>query len=1134
MNSKILISKTPCRFLSILFILPYFFGTSSGQNVAPEFSIPDISINGFKPFRITSIIQDKIGNIWYSTDLGLLSYDGYYTSALSGLVNDTLYFDETSIEVLYCDQRGQIWIGNRLGLARYDPIQDRLDSITIPENAKADHFILDITEDSNGNLWMISAGSGLLHYKVKEEKLYSFLDNREKAIHILDDTPRVLLCDRNDILWIGTGYGGPENGQGLVRFDPQSKTARRFLHAPDDDHSLLDNRVSALYEDQSGRIMVGTYKAGLHIYQPENETFKRMQYDPANPEVLYGPETDISFWDNDPFVQIIHQDLQGAYWVGTTGVGLQYFSGKENSSSNQVISKDIIGFDDGSIWTVFEDRQSNFWIGTLTNGIYRKDLFNPKYKEFEGFYYVNDFHEDLFNPGIIWVHTMGGLFKWNMHSNEVEHFLKEDSTKILYSNDEEIFQENDSILWIGLGIGGLPGVRGDGRGGLVRFNQNSKLTTYFRITTRDQPDFSETVIHISEDHQGYLWLTTTEALFRSNKSRTKFEEIELATKDSTELQFWRTQKGSEGTFWIMTTTDDGGGVLYLYDYVDGSTTPFLEGYAITNIIEDDRSKWWLTTFGEGILRYDPEDSTYRKFTKEDGLPSDKFLYLVKDSSGILWTNSQAGPVRIDPNTLQISPFADELAFSMAITAIGGLVTSDNMILFKKRDKIVTFYPDQIMGNPNPPFLKISNFEVSGISLSKDELNAGQLQFSHSENDIHIEYAGIHFSAPKENIYQYQLSPINASWIDAGTERNARYADLSPGHYIFKVKSATNNHVWSEQPLEISFTIHPPWWRTWWGYCFFGMGLLGGVLGFIQYRSNSILKKNKILETRVAERTKALEIRTHELTESLDHLEVAQQKLIQSEKLASLGELTAGIAHEIQNPLNFVNNFSEVSQELIEEIMLEIQNNSKKDALEIANDLGTNLSKILHHGKRADSIVKGMLMHSRSSSGHKELTDIKKLTDEYLRLAYHGLRAKDKSFNAHIQTTHDEQLGKVLIAQSEFGRVLLNLLTNAFYAVHERSKTGESGFKPLIEISTEDVQDEISVTIRDNGIGIPEEIKDKIFQPFFSTKPAGQGTGLGLSLAFDIVTKGHQGKILLESKEGVGTEFQIILPKNPRL
>ena len=1133
-NSITFIWGIQLRFLIILIFLSHIVCTISGQNENPQFSIPDIRIDGFKPIRITSIVQDKVGNLWFATDLGLLIYDGYKTVAKSGHVNDTTYFDETSIEVLYCDQRGHIWIGNKLGLARYDPYEDRLDRFIIPENAKDDYFILDISEDSEGNLWMISAASALLHYKHSENKLYSFLDDRNDSVHILDDLPRVLLCDKKNIIWIGTGFGAPDDGQGLVRFDPQTETAKRFLSSPEKNNSLLDNRVSALYEDQSGRIIVGTYKAGLHIYHPEDETFERMQYDPANPEVLHGPGTEITFWDNDPFVQIIHQDRKGGYWIGTTGLGLQYFNDRENSSLNQVISEDNIGLDNGSIWTAYEDTQSNFWVGTLTSGLYRQDLFRPQFKEFEGFFHVNQLLEDPFNPGIVWVPSMVGLFRWSVYSNEVDHFLKDDSTNILYTHDQAIFQENDSILWIGIGVGGVPGVKGEGRGGLVRFNQNSKSTTYFRITTRDRPDFSPTVIHISEDHQGYLWLSTTEALFRSNRFRTKFEEIELETKDSKELHFWRTQKGPDGTFWIMTATKDLGGILYSYNYKDGSTTPLLEGYCITNIIEDDNDRWWMTTFDKGILRYNPGDSTYQQFTKEDGLLSDKqHLYLIKDSSGMLWTNSMAGPVRFDPYTLEINPFSDDLAFSMANRSTHGLVTSDNMILFSNRDKIFTFHPDQIMGNPFPPTLKINKFEVAGTAIPLQRKDHDPLQFSHWENDIHIEYAGLHFTAPMENIYQYQLLPVNESWIDAGTERNARYADLSPGEYTFRVKAATNNHVWSDEPLEISFTIHPPWWKTSWAYCLFGLSLLGSVLGFFRYRSQLILKENKRLETRVSERTKALEMRTHELKESLNHLEVAQQKLIQSEKLASLGELTAGIAHEIQNPLNFVTNFSEVSQELTEEIMIELQKNSKQGALEIADDLSANLSKILHHGKRADSIVKGMLLHSRTTSGHKELTDIKKLTDEYLRLAYHGLRAKDKSFNAHIQTTHDEKIEKIMISPSDIGRVLLNLITNAFYAVHERSKAKDPDFEPLIQIITRDLQDRISVVVKDNGSGIPEKIKDKIFQPFFSTKPTGEGTGLGLSLAFDIVTKGHQGEILVNSEQGVGTEFKIILPKNQK-
>jgi signal transduction histidine kinase len=270
-----------------------------------------------------------------------------------------------------------------------------------------------------------------------------------------------------------------------------------------------------------------------------------------------------------------------------------------------------------------------------------------------------------------------------------------------------------------------------------------------------------------------------------------------------------------------------------------------------------------------------------------------------------------------------------------------------------------------------------------------------------------------------------------------------------------------------------------------------------------------------------------------LNNALENLKATQSQLIQSEKMASLGELTAGIAHEIQNPLNFVNNFSEVSTEMIDEMNEEIDKGDLKEAKAISNDLKQNLEKISHHGNRASSIVKGMLEHSRTSSGQKELTDINALADEYLKLTYHGLRAKDKKFNANFETHFDEKLPTVAIIPQDIGRVLLNLINNAFYAVNEKQQTeslkqNAENYKPMVTISTKNSNGKAVITISDNGNGIPQNIIDKIFQPFFTTKPTGQGTGLGLSLSYDIV-KAHNGELKVETKEGEGSEFIITLP-----
>jgi signal transduction histidine kinase len=303
-----------------------------------------------------------------------------------------------------------------------------------------------------------------------------------------------------------------------------------------------------------------------------------------------------------------------------------------------------------------------------------------------------------------------------------------------------------------------------------------------------------------------------------------------------------------------------------------------------------------------------------------------------------------------------------------------------------------------------------------------------------------------------------------------------------------------------------------------------------LVAFLLFRNNLQRKKTNELLLQQKEKVET----------TLLELKSTQSQLIQSEKMASLGELTAGIAHEIQNPLNFVNNFSEVSSELIMELNTEIENGNMKDAKEIATDLKQNLEKINHHGKRAADIVKGMLQHSRTSSGQKESTDINALADEYLRLAYHGLRAKDKGFNAKFETHLDPTLPKLNVIPQDIGRVLLNLINNAFYAVSEKSsyaKASEDKYEPTVIVSTKNLGNKIEISVKDNGNGIPDSIKEKIFQPFFTTKPTGQGTGLGLSLSYDIV-KAHGGELKVETRAGeglpdgqgqAGSEFIIKLP-----
>jgi signal transduction histidine kinase len=291
-----------------------------------------------------------------------------------------------------------------------------------------------------------------------------------------------------------------------------------------------------------------------------------------------------------------------------------------------------------------------------------------------------------------------------------------------------------------------------------------------------------------------------------------------------------------------------------------------------------------------------------------------------------------------------------------------------------------------------------------------------------------------------------------------------------------------------------------------------------VIAFILWRNNKQKQKANILLHEQKSKTER----------AYDELKSTQAQLIQSEKMASLGELTAGIAHEIQNPLNFVNNFSDVNKELINELVQEIDKKNFDEVKLIAGDIKENSEKINHHGKRAGDIVKGMLEHSRKSTGQKEPTDINTLADEYLRLSYHGLRAKDKTFNATMKTDFDESIGKINVIPQDMGRVLLNLFNNAFYAASLPSKGGSKEQEPTVLVSTKKINGNVEISVKDNGNGIPQNIIGKIFQPFFTTKPTGEGTGLGLSLAYDII-KVHGGTLEVETKEGGFTEFRITLP-----
>ena len=418
------------------------------------------------------------------------------------------------------------------------------------------------------------------------------------------------------------------------------------------------------------------------------------------------------------------------------------------------------------------------------------------------------------------------------------------------------------------------------------------------------------------------------------------------------------------------------------------------------------------------------------------------------------------------------------------------------------------------------YLKIKQND-SALFYAKDNLSSMYLvkqNFANFQLNLGTLYEDIFFAYKQNNqqdsAYKYLLitSQIKDSLYKVRIANLSAFQNVSFEETL-RLESLESEQLQTESKIRI--------------YSLLAGFMVVSVIGIILFRNNNQRKKSNLLLT---SQKNEIEQQKKQVEESMERLQSTQSQLVQAEKMASLGELTAGIAHEIQNPLNFVNNFAEINTELIDELKKEIEPAGIISANELVEDIKANSEKITHHGNRADAIVKSMLQHSRKTSAQKELTDINALCDEYMRLFYHGLRAKDKSFNAEYDTKFDTNLPLISVIPQDIGRVILNLINNAFYAVNVRQKNEkDTGYKPHVTLTTRKQGDKVIIEVADNGTGMTEQVKEKIFQPFFTTKPTGEGTGLGLSLSYDIVTKGHGGELRVETKEGIGTEFIIQLP-----
>ncbi|MCY7421719.1 MAG: hypothetical protein LH478_08260, partial [Chitinophagaceae bacterium] len=976
-----------------------------------------------------------------------------------------------------------------------DEKDDQLKQFNVPDGLDIQN-VLRITKDKGGNIVLLCY-NGL--YKIDTKGKLQMLRNQalEAELNKNEDYPEDIIFDQQGHFWLVTHRFrlytvNPETGHYNSWAIPETDGSREF--------DLLPKRI---IKDENDNIWIGA-KNDLEYFNRKTGLFSVFNTG-TKKDLEHMPVTDMEL------------DSFGTLWIATLTRGLIKYEERPRLKSYSFNKDDKNSLTSGWASQIYETSDHKIWVTT---------------------------NDPSSNSGLSTINMQSGT----VHPMPYSGFIQRINTT------SAIWENKPGEMYLGVNRG------------LYSFLPANNL--FKRIQLPGIPDSINITFYFKDSRQNE-WVSTFNGLYKKVPGAQQYRHYDVSQvqgSNASSNEITQVKESNQHGLWLLTNN---GLFLYKYDTnkierhgFDKTMGDIFITQDINSFYEDPEGIAWVGTWQGGLSRYNVETKKIKTYNRNDGLPSMSIQAILADEkNGTLWLSTFEGLSRFNLKTEQFNNFDIEDGIQSQLFADGAaLKTSAGLFVFGGSNGVTVFNPDEISKNSMPPKVFLTDLKLFNKSvipgqqsiLKKPINETQQITLTHNQNNISLDFIALHYSNPLKNRYAYKLDNYDNEWRDVGNLHVAFYPNLPPGEYLFQVKAANDKGVWNEEGASLKITVLPPWWRTIWAYVLYGLLFIAIAFAIDRYFRRRLIKKERERNNaRELEQAKEIEKAYYKLEQTHETLKATQTQLIQSEKMASLGELTAGIAHEIQNPLNFVNNFSEVSNELIDEMKEELNKGHNEDAVSIANDIKQNLEKINYHGKRADSIVKGMLQHSRSSKGEKEPTDINALADEYLRLAYQGLRAKDQTFNATIKTDFDPAIGKINIIPQDIGRVLLNLYNNAFFAIAEKKRAtdlegfqnlqGLAAYQPTVLVSTKKIGDKISISVNDNGNGIPQKNLDKIFQPFFTTKPTGQCTGLGLSLSYDIV-KAHGGDIKVETKvdegnpdnfgKGEGTEFIIILPIIP--
>lgn len=1124
--------RMPQAFLTgVLIFLSYCCKSQYVFNRVPLF---EENAAGF----ITAMDQDQYGYMWFA-GTSLYRYDGYHVKIFKNDPTNSNSLAPARLESILADKDGIIWIGTfGAGLDRFDPATNTFTHfLNSPDNASSlsNNIVTSLLQDRDGTIWIgTHGGLNSLDRATGKFTRYQRVAGNEHSLG--NDQVRSLYEDRQGVIWIGCGspYGNetPPGEGGLNSFNKKTNQFQRYLHDDNDPESLVDNKVRGIYEDTRGNFWAGTFGDGLHLLDRQTGKFKRLSYNKDAPGGLSAPTIN----NNITGVNCITEDKTGALWFGSFYGGIKRYDPATGKVTHFVANKDDEkSLGENSIWDFSKSKDGILWITTQAN-VYRVD---PEIRQVAHVATGGNVRTFFESPaGTLWIGTDSGLVKRDIKSGASKIFRPDSRvpTSILKGLVMAIYEDKFHNFWVGTNTGAN------------LFDREKNVFKHYTHQEGNDSSVSEGLVtSFAEDHNGRLWIGTENGLDILNRTTGNFRHFKNVPGDTQSLAknaVYTLLSDRQGQIWAGLW--NGGGVAF-HDEATGKFKRYLQGSNIYDLTEDKAGIIWAGT-EFGLYYYEKSLDHFVLFQDPASqISTSNIVSIVEDDKGNLWLGSLSGIYKINAARNETSIYGKKFGIKTNSTfELSAFRTSTGELYFGNATGYYAIDPKEVSSKSQAPDLLITDFKLGDNSilsemkpLSDPIEEAEEIVLNHRQNVFSFDFAGIHYRSPEENRHLYMLEGFENSWRKAGSEKTASYFNVPPGDYVFRVKAASSDGVWKERSVRV--IIRPPWWQRWWAYLIFSVLIAATVWGIVYLKSRRLILDKKRLEEQVSQRTERIQKQAGELAkqkenleETLQELKSTQNQLVQHEKMASLGVLTAGIAHEIKNPLNFVNNFAEVSSELLKELEEELDRGDLKEVRDIAADVRENMHKIAHHGQLADAIVSGMQQHARRSNGNKEFTYINQLVEDYLWVCYNRLREKDKGFSVKIDTSFATDIPKIKVIREDIGIVITNIVSNAFYAVAEKQRFSREPYSPRLVVKTvwqeTKEQNGCLITIEDNGTGIPSHSINRVFQPFFTTKPTGKGTGLGLSLSYDVIVKGHNGRINVLSEENEFTRVEIFLPK----